>query len=124
MRTGGAGLRQRRSGAQADWEAAAIELLAGLCRLRLELALVGAAAAGQRLLARPLGDLLTVALVVALGAVLVARPSRRVVARSLRLAHLRRAWERAATDAGLSGGSGRGGSRCTARRARGLLAGP
>jgi hypothetical protein len=49
MRTGGAGGWQRRSGAQADWEAAAIELLAGLWRLRLELALVGAAVAGQRL---------------------------------------------------------------------------
>jgi hypothetical protein len=105
MRTGVGGRRQWRSGAQADWEAAAIELLAGLWRLRLELALVGAAAAAQRLLARPLGDALAAALVFALvGAPLVATPSRRLLARSLRLAHLRRAWERAATDAGLSGG--------------------
>jgi hypothetical protein len=105
MRTGVGGRRQWRSGAQADWEAAAIELLAGLWRLRLELALVGATAAAERLLARPLGEPLAVASVVTLvGAGLAAGPSRRLLSRSLRLAHLRRAWERAATDAGLSAG--------------------
>ena len=105
MRTGGAGRRQRRSDAQADWEAAALELLAGLWRLRLELVLLGAVVASQRFLARPLGDLLAVASVFAVvGAVLVAGPSRRLLSRTLRLSHLRRAWERAATDVGLSAG--------------------
>jgi hypothetical protein len=105
MRTGGAGRRQRRSDSQTDWEAAAIELLAGMWRLRLELTLVGAVVAGQRLLARPLGDALaTIAVVVLAGTALAAGPSRRLLWRSLRLAHLRRAWERAATDAGLSAG--------------------
>ncbi|MGH2796654.1 MAG: FtsK/SpoIIIE domain-containing protein, partial [Thermoleophilaceae bacterium] len=105
MRTGGVGRRQRHSSAQADWEAAAIELLGGLWRLRLELALLGVAAAGQRLFARPLGDAIAMIAVVALvGAAVVAGPTRRLLWRSLRLAHLRRAWERATTDTGLSAG--------------------
>jgi hypothetical protein len=66
---------------------------------------VGAAVGAERLLARPLGEPLAVASVLVLiGAAVAAGPSRRLLARSLRLAHLRRAWERAATDAGLSAG--------------------
>jgi DNA segregation ATPase FtsK/SpoIIIE-like protein len=105
MRTGGARRGHRRSAVRAEWEAAAVELLAGLWRFRLELTAVAVVVAGQRALARPLGDAAAVVIVVGLGgAILVAGPTRKLLVRGIRLADRRRAWERAASDAGLSAG--------------------
>jgi hypothetical protein len=105
MRTGGTTRRPGRSSAHAEWEAAAVELLAALWRLRLELVIAAAAIIGQRVLARPLGDVPAgLAVVAVAGATLLIGPSRRVLVRGLRLAALRRTWERATIDTGLSDG--------------------
>jgi hypothetical protein len=105
MRTGGTIRRPGRSTAHVDWEAAAVELLAGLWRFRLELLMAAVVIVAQRVLARPLGEVPAGLAVFALaGAALLVGPSRRVLLRGLRLAALRRSWERATTDAGLSNG--------------------
>jgi hypothetical protein len=79
--------------------------LGALWPWRLELALLVAAAGAQRLVAALLGDVVGVLFVLAVCvAVLVLAPARRVLWRLLRGAWLRRAWTRAASDAGLSGG--------------------
>jgi hypothetical protein len=105
MRTGGTTRRPRRSTAHVEWEAAAVELLAGLWRFRLELVIAAVVISAQRVLARSLGDVLAGLAVVALaGSALLVGPSRRVLLRGLRLAALRRSWERATADAGLSNG--------------------
>jgi hypothetical protein len=94
MRTGGATRRHGRSIARAEWEAAAVEVLAGLWRFRLELLLAAVAILGQQLLARPLGGIVAGLLVVLLAvAALAVGPARRLLFRRLRLAALRRAWE-------------------------------
>ena len=105
MGPGGAGRRQGGAAARSEWETAAVELLAALWRFRLELTIVAVVVAGQRVLARTLGDVAAGLVVVALVAgPLVIRRWRRLVVRSLGLASLRRTWERAAADAGLSDG--------------------
>ena len=88
-----------------DWEADALEALAAVWRLRLELALLALLVVVQRVLARPLGELGAVLVVtwVVLG-VLASPVLRRRVARWLYLAALRRGWARAIVDCGLSDG--------------------
>ena len=79
--------------------------LVGAWQWRLELALAAVALGGQRLLAGLLGEPLAAAVIVALVAAVVAiGPVRQPLWRGLRRAWLARAWERAATDAGLSDG--------------------
>ena len=108
------------SGARSEWEAAAVEALAALWRCRLELVLLAVLVAAQRVLARPLGD-------AARGrwswswavlGVLASPMLRRPLLRALYVSGLRRAWERAAVDAGCRDGPLRsprvrgGGSGC------------
>jgi FtsK/SpoIIIE family len=69
---------------------------------RLELALFAAVAGGYWLLGRTLSGALALGAVLLMtGAVLAAGPARRVLWRGLRAAWVRRAWARAALDAGL-----------------------
>jgi hypothetical protein len=82
------------------------ELAAGVAVLlwqyRLELAAVAVAVAGQRLLAGRTGDVMAAIAVTALLAALAAiAPIRRLAWRVVRRSWVRRAWERASTDAGL-----------------------
>jgi hypothetical protein len=85
------------------------ELLAGvavvLWQYRLELGSVAVAVAGQRLLSGRMGDVTAAIVVTALLAVFVViAPVRRVAWRAVRRSWVRRAWERASTDAGLGEG--------------------
>ena len=79
--------------------------LASVWQCRLELALLIGAVGAQRLAVSALGGWGGTVLVALLAAVAGAiAPCRRLLCRSLRRASVRRAWERAATDAGLSEG--------------------
>src|SRR5215207_4012054 len=88
-----------------EFEATVMESLVAAWRCRLELALLGVATGVQRLLAPSVGEFIAAVVVVALAAAVMAiAPSRRPLRSALRRASLRRAWARAATDAGLSDG--------------------
>jgi DNA segregation ATPase FtsK/SpoIIIE-like protein len=101
MRIGG---RSRRRG-RSDADELAAGVLAEAWRWRLELSLLALAVGAQRLLARALGEPLAVTAVAAVIAVVMAiGPARRLLWRGLRWAWVSRAWERAATDAGLADG--------------------
>jgi hypothetical protein len=96
-------VRARRAGD--GWPELAVGVLAAVWWWRLELALVALGLALERLLARVVGDVLGIAVVLALAGVVVATgPARRVAWCALRRSWLRRAWARAATDAGLADG--------------------
>jgi hypothetical protein len=83
-----------------------VGVLAAAWWWRLELAMVAMLLAVERLLARVLGDVLAVAVVLAVAGVVVATgPARRAAWSALRRSSLRRAWARAATDAGLAAGA-------------------
>jgi FtsK/SpoIIIE family len=95
---------RRRNGAQQLPELV-IDGLGALWPWRLELTLLAAAAGQQRLVAALMGDVAGVLVVVGLCAgMLVIAPARRALWRLLRGGWLRRAWTRAASDAGLAGG--------------------
>jgi hypothetical protein len=88
-----------------EWEAAIVELVAAVWRFRLEIVLLAVVVGGQRLLAARVGEWPAGVLVLAVACTGAAvGPSRRLLARRLRLARLRRAWERAAGDVGLAAG--------------------
>jgi hypothetical protein len=102
VRTGGVRALGR---ARGEWEAAVVESLAALWRCRLEVVLVAVLVAVQRVLAHPLGDVVASLIVVwAVLGVLVSPVLRRPLLHALYLSGLRRKWERAALDAGLSNG--------------------
>jgi len=88
-----------------EWEATVVGALVCVWQWRLELTLLAAAIAAQRVLAPPLGDaaaaVVTAAVAVGVGAF---GPTRRTLWRALRGAWLQRAWARAVKDAGLSPG--------------------
>src|SRR4051794_16792211 len=88
-----------------DWDELLLGALGSLWQCRLELLALLAGGAVHRLAARAGGEIVATVLVVvlAVGAVAVA-PCRRLLWRAFRIASLRRAWERAAADAGLSDG--------------------
>jgi hypothetical protein len=97
-------MRTRRR-ARSEHEELLIGALAGLWRCRVELTVLVAVVAGQRLLAGPIGDVAAAGVVVAAaGALVVIAPVRRLAWRVLRRSSVRRSWERAAVDAGLSDG--------------------
>src|SRR5829696_4334245 len=103
MRThGGSGGRERaRRQAQAEWEALALGLAAAAWWCRVELALFGGMVAAHVVLAQRLSGPLAAAVVVtAVGALLAARPVRQRITVVLHGARVRRAWDRAALDAG------------------------
>jgi hypothetical protein len=91
--------------AQAEWEELALGLAATAWRCRVELVLLGGLTAIHLALARSLGGSVAAAIVIgAVGGLLTLRPVRRRATRILRDTHLRRAWERAALDAGAASG--------------------
>jgi hypothetical protein len=99
------GLTRARRRRPLEWEDAVVETLAPAWRCRLELALLGAAVALERLLASLVGNVGAVIVVLGLVAVLVAvAPARRMLWGALRRASLARSWARAATDSGLADG--------------------
>jgi hypothetical protein len=76
-----------------------------LWQYRLELGSVAVAVAGQRLLSGRMGDVFAAIVVTALLALFaVIAPVRRLAWRAVRRSWVRRAWERASTDAGLCEG--------------------
>jgi hypothetical protein len=102
MRTG-RGLGRRRP--PLEWDALVASTLVLVWRCRLELALLAVMIGAQRLLAAALGDLVALAVVVAVaGGLLAVGPVRRGLWWLLRRAWLVRSWARAATDAGLAEG--------------------
>jgi hypothetical protein len=102
IRSGNPGGRRR---PRVGWDELLVAALASLWQCRLELVGLLAIVAVHRLVARTGGEAIATVLVAVLGAVAVAvAPCRRLVWRALWLAWLRRAWERAAADAGLSEG--------------------
>jgi hypothetical protein len=91
--------------ARAEWEAAVVEVLAVLWRCRLEVVLVAVPVVGQRLLARALGEVAAAVIVLWVVFGVLASPLlRRPLLHALYVSGLRRRWERAAGDAGLSEG--------------------
>src|SRR5215216_1118763 len=91
--------------ARAEWEAAVVEAAAALWRCRLEVVLVAVPITAQRALARPLGNVAAGLIVVwAVLGVLASPILRRPLVHALHVSGLRRRWERAAVDAGLSEG--------------------
>src|SRR5829696_9067337 len=88
-----------------DWEELLPATLASLWQCRLELLVLVALAAVHRLVASVGGEAVATAAVAGVLVVVVeVAPCRRLLWRALRRAWLRRGWERAAVDAGLSDG--------------------
>src|SRR4051812_40690224 len=88
-----------------DWDELILSTLAFLWQCRLELLILAAMTAVHRLVAGVGGEAVATAAVVGLGvAVASVGPCRRRLWGALRRAWLRRGWERAAVDAGLSEG--------------------
>src|SRR3954469_6123747 len=94
-----------RGRARVEWEELVVGVLAEAWRWRVEVALLGAVVALDRVLAGALGEFAAAGVVVALvaSAAGVGR-TRRVLWRLLRRASVRRGWERAVCDTGLSDG--------------------
>jgi len=102
---GSGGTTRARGNARSERDQLLNGALVGLWRCRVEVAVIVAAVAGQRLLAGPVGDVAASGVVVATAGALVAvAPVRRLAWRVLRRSSVRRSWERAAVDAGLSDG--------------------
>jgi hypothetical protein len=95
----------RRHDARGEWEALGLEALATAWRWRLELALLGGVAviwlAVAEWLGRPVAG---AAVVIGVGGMLAVRASRHLIVRALGCSRVRRAWERAAVDAGAAVG--------------------
>src|SRR5215203_757551 len=88
-----------------DWDELLVGALSSLWQCRVELLALVLIVAAHRLAARSGGEVVATALLLALGVVVAAvAPCRRLLGRTLRRASLRRGWERAAVDAGLSDG--------------------
>jgi len=101
----------------AEWQTTALGAVVSAWRCRLELGLLTVIVVIQQLLAAWLDDLAAAVLVVAMVAtVLAIRPARGAVWQQLRVAWVRRAWARAATDVGLSAGPVRAPGVVGARR--------
>jgi hypothetical protein len=95
-------MRARRAG-EAGWSVLLAGAAVGVWGWRLELAVLAALVAAQRLIAGRVGELAAAVIVAGLsGAALGAGPLRRFAWRSLRRAWVRRAWRRAVTDVGLA----------------------
>jgi hypothetical protein len=95
-------MRARRAG-EAGWPVLLAGAAVGVWGWRLELAVLGAVVASQRLVARRVGELAAVVMVAGLsGGALAVGALRRFAWRSLRRAWVRRAWRRAVTDVGLA----------------------
>src|SRR4051794_27711760 len=108
-----------RRGSRVDWDELLVVAVGSLWQWRLELLALFAVVAAHRLVARAGGETAATVLVAVLGVGAVAvAPSRRLVWRVLRSGWLRRAWERAAADAGLSDGPWRVPRMLAARRIR------
>src|SRR5215208_1250937 len=88
-----------------DWDELLVGALSSLWQCRVELLALVLIVAAHRLATRGGGEVVATVLVLALGVVAVAvAPCRRLLRRTLRRASLRRGWERAAVDTGLSNG--------------------
>jgi hypothetical protein len=88
-----------------DWDELLVGALSSLWQCRVELLVLVLIVAAHRLAARSGGEVVATALLLALGVVVAAvAPCRRLLRRTLRRASLRRGWERAAVDTGLSDG--------------------
>ena len=88
-----------------DWDELVLVALAAVWQCRLELAVLVAAVCAQRVAASSLGEWSATVLAVLLAAMSVGIASfRQRLCRLLRRASVRRAWERSATDVGLSEG--------------------
>src|SRR5215218_8324396 len=88
-----------------DWDELLVGALSSLWQSRVELLALVLIVAAHRLAARSGGEVVATALLLALGVVATAVPScRRLLRHTLRRASLRRGWERAAVDTGLSDG--------------------
>src|SRR5215218_6880083 len=88
-----------------DWDELLVGALSSLWQCHVELLALVLIVAAHRLAARGGGEVVATALLLALGVVVAAvAPCRRLLRRTLRRASLRRGWERAAIDTGLSDG--------------------
>src|SRR3954471_10164328 len=108
-----------RRGSRVDWEELLVAAVGALWQWRFELIALLALVGVHRLVARVGGESAATALVALLGVAAVAlTPSRRLCWRALRSGWLRRGWERATADAGLSEGPWRGPRMLAARQVR------
>ena len=90
---------------QVDWDELLAGALSSLWQCRVELLALVVIVGAHRLVANSGGETVATVLALALGLVAAAvAPCRRLLRRTLRRASLRRGWERAAVDAGLSDG--------------------
>src|SRR4051812_33669115 len=96
---------QRRDRMRADVEAPMVGVLWALWCVRVELVLVLAVVAVQRVTSMVAGDVWgSLAVVIVIVAVLVIRPARGVLLHLLHAMSVRRAWARATIDSGCAGG--------------------
>src|SRR5215208_7402519 len=88
-----------------DWDELLVGALSSLWQCRVELVALVVIVAAHRLAASSGGETVATVLLLGLGLVAAAvAPCRRLLRRTLRRASLRRGWERAAVDTGLSDG--------------------
>src|SRR4051794_5154770 len=88
-----------------DWDELVAGALSSLWQCRVELLPLVVIVGAHRLVANSGGETAATVLVLAMGLVAAAvAPCRRLLRRTLRRASLRRGWERAAVDTGLSDG--------------------
>jgi hypothetical protein len=99
-------VERHRPEARGEWEVLGVEAVATAWRWRLELAFIGGVAFIWLMLAGLLGRLPAGAAVLAvIGGLLAVRAGRRPIVRTLGRSRVRRAWERAAVDAGAAAGA-------------------